>query len=195
MIAGDYFGVKLSEKITLGKIKIVQGNNDTHADYMQNCDLEWSVDGQKWTKIATFENKRTIEIDVSDKDIQAQYVRIKNNATQKNWFAIREFDVDSKVWFNSKVYTNVDAYKEYRANLLDESAEIEAKNDITLKKDQYIGLKLDRIHEIKDIQKNLENADKLTLETSLNAYEWTTYDAKKPGDARYIRLITRRMMM
>lgn len=50
---------------------------------MQNCDLEWSVDGQKWTKIATFENKRTIEIDVSDKDIQAQYVRIKNNATQK----------------------------------------------------------------------------------------------------------------
>ena len=25
MIAGDYFGVKLSEKITLGKIKIVQG--------------------------------------------------------------------------------------------------------------------------------------------------------------------------
>lgn len=53
MIAGDYFGVKLSEKITLGKIKIVQGNNDTHADYMQNCDLEWSVDGQKWTKIAT----------------------------------------------------------------------------------------------------------------------------------------------
>ena len=191
MIAGDYFGVKLSEKITLGKIKIVQGNNDTHADYMQNCDLEWSVDGQKWTKIATFENKRTIEIDVSDKDIQAQYVRIKNNATQKNWFAIREFDVDSKVWFNSKVYTNVDAYKEYRANLLDESAEIEAKNDITLKKDQYIGLKLDRIHEIKDIQKNLENADKLTLETSLNAYEWTTYDAKKPGDVRYIRLINK----
>ena len=191
MIAGDYFGVKLSEKITLGKIKIVQGNNDTHADYMQNCDLEWSVDGQKWTKVATFENKRTIEIDVSDKDIQAQYVRIKNNATQKNWFAIREFDVDSKVWFNSKVYTNVDAYKEYRANLLDESAEIEAKNDITLKKDQYIGLKLDRIHEIKDIQKNLENADKLTLETSLNAYEWTTYDAKKPGDARYIRLINK----
>ena len=191
MIAGDYFGVKLSEKITLGKIKIVQGNNDTHADYMQNCDLEWSVDGQKWTKIATFENKRTIEIDVSDKDIQAQYVRIKNNATQKNWFAIREFDVDSKVWFNSKVYTNVDAYKEYRANLLDESAEIEDKNDITLKKDQYIGLKLDRIHEIKDIQKNLENADKLTLETSLNAYEWTTYDAKKPGDARYIRLINK----
>ena len=44
--------------------------------------------------------------------------------------------------FNSKVYTNVDAYKEYRANLLDESAEIEAKNDITLKKDQYIGLKI-----------------------------------------------------
>ena len=92
--------------------------------------------------------------------ILGTYVRIKNNATQKNWFAIREFDVDSKVWFNSKVYTNVDAYKEYRANLLDESAEIEAKNDITLKKDQYIGLKLDRIHEIKDIQKNLENADK-----------------------------------
>lgn len=192
MIAGDYFGVKLSEKITLGKIKIVQGNNDTHADYMTNCDLEWSNDGNTWEKIATFENKRTIEVDVSNQNIQAQYVRIKqNNEKQQNWFAIREFDVDSKVWFNSKVYTNVDAYKEYKANILDESAEIEAKNDITLEKDQYIGLKLDRIHEIKAIEKNLENADKLTLETSLNAYEWTTYDAKKPGDARYIRLINK----
>ena len=28
-------------------------------------------------------------------------------------------------------------------------------------------------------------------EESLNAYEWTTYDAKKPGDARYIRLINK----
>ena len=53
----------------------------------------------------------TAEAVMADKDIQAQYVRIKNNATQKNWFAIREFDVDSKVWFNSKVYTNVDATK------------------------------------------------------------------------------------
>ena len=191
MIAGDYFGVKLSEKITLGKIKIVQGNSDTHADFMQKCDLEWSNDGKTWTKIATFEGKRTIETDVSDKNIQAQYVRIKNNEEQNNWFAIREFDVDSKVWFNAKVYTNVDAYKDYKANLLDESAEIEAKNDIALEKDQYIGLKLDRIHELKDIKKNLENAGDITLETSLNAYEWTTYDDKKPGDARYIRLINK----
>ena len=191
MIAGDYFGVKLSEKITLGKIKIVQGNNDTHADYMKDCDLEWSVDGKTWNKIETFKDKRTIEIDVSDKNIEAQYVRLKQNMDQKNWFAIREFDVDAKVWFNSKVYTNVDAYKECKANLLEESAEIEAKNDIILKKDQYIGLKLDRIHEIKNIVKNLEKADKLTLETSLNTYEWAAYDENKPGDARYIRLINK----
>ena len=38
MIAGDYFGVKLSEKITLGKIKIVQGNNDTHACLLYTSD-------------------------------------------------------------------------------------------------------------------------------------------------------------
>ena len=35
------------------------------------------------------------------------------------------------------------------------------------------------------------NGSLFLLETSLNAYEWTTYDAKKPGDARYIRLINK----
>ena len=125
MIAGDYFGVKLSEKITLGKIKIVQGNNDTHADYMQNCDLEWSVDGQKWTKIATFENKRTIEIDAIRQRYSGtvcSYQRIMRH--RKTGLRSENLTLTLKVWFNSKVYTNVDAYKEYRANLLDESAEI-----------------------------------------------------------------------
>ena len=191
MIAGDYIGVKLSQKITLGKVKIVQGNSDTHEDYMKNCDLEWSVDNKTWNKIETFTNKRTIETDLSARNIEAQYVRIKNNEKQNNWLAIREFDVDAKVLFNGKVYTNVDAYKDMKANLLEESAQIEAKKDLTLKKDEYIGLKLDRIHEIKNITKSLEKGDKLTLETSLNGHEWKAFETKKAGNARYIRLINK----
>lgn len=190
-IEGDYVGVKLSQPIVLGKISIVQGLHDTHGDYFKNCDLEWSMDGENWSKIETFTDKRTIEIDVSDRDITAQYVRLKNNVTQGTWIAMREFDVDAKVFFNAKAYTNAENYMNIGAKVLDDRGELEPTKDITLAKDEYIGIKLDRVHELKTVEQNLTNAGNLTLETSVNGYEWTEYNEDETVNARYIRLINK----
>lgn len=190
MIAGDYFGVKLSEPITLGRIHILQAPNDGSSDYMQNVDLEYSLDGSQWTKIDTYNNQRAIDIDLSDQDITAQYVRLKNNATQNNWFGIREFEVNAKIVHNGTAYTNVDEYASLPADYLDDSAALVPAEDITLGADEYIGLKLDRIHELDTIASTV-NGDGLTLQISMNGREWETAEAGQQTDknARYIRLI------
>lgn len=95
-IKGDYVGVKLSQPITLGKIDILQGKNDNDGDYFKNVKLQYSVNGTDWKDIPgvePFKNTRHIQVDLSDKNIEAQYVRLEN---QESWIAFREFDVDAR---------------------------------------------------------------------------------------------------
>ena len=95
-IKGDYVGVKLSQPITLGKIDILQGKNDNDGDYFKNVKLQYSLNGTDWKDIPgvePFKNTRHIQVDLSDKNIEAQYVRQEN---QESWIAFREFDVDAR---------------------------------------------------------------------------------------------------
>lgn len=111
-IKGDYVGVKLSQPITLGKIDILQGKNGNDGDYFKNVKLQYSVNGTDWKDIPgvePFKNTRHIQVDLSDKNIEAQYLRLENQENQESWIAFREFDVDAKVFYNAKAYTNVDA--------------------------------------------------------------------------------------
>lgn len=98
-IKGDYVGVKLSQPITLGKIDILQGKNDNDGDYFKNVKLQYSVNGTDWKDIPgvePFKNTRHIQVDLSDKNIEAQYVRQENQENQESWIAFREFDVDAR---------------------------------------------------------------------------------------------------
>ena len=98
-IKGDYVGVKLSQPITLGKIDILQGKNDNDGDYFKNVKLQYSVNGTDWKDIPgvePFKNTRHIQVDLSDKNIKAQYVRLENQENQESWIAFREFDVDAR---------------------------------------------------------------------------------------------------
>lgn len=188
MLPGDFVGVKLSQPITLGKIRVVQKQSSD--DYMKNADLEYSMDGTNWTKIQSYTNTRTIAVDVSSQNIRAQYVRIKNTQKQNNWLEMNEFKVESKVFFNQNVYTNADAYKTMKALILPNSGELDSTNNVTLQKDQYIGLKLNRIHVIKEFVTNITNSN-LTLQVSKNGYEWepATKETIVGAEARYVRLI------
>lgn len=195
-IPGDYVGVKLSKPIVLGEINIVQGRNDADEDYFKHADLQYSVDGTKWEKIQSFENSRKISIDVSEQNITAQYVRLVNTQEQGNWIAFREFDVDAKIFHNGKVFTNVDKYKKHTADYLADEAKVTPIKDVTLAKDEYIGLKLDRIHELAEITSTLSN-DKVTVQVSKNNVEWKDVNvkegkaAKVTDDARYVRIINK----
>ena len=191
-IAGDYVGVKLSEPIVLGKINILQGPNAGSNDYFKNVTLEYSLDGREYTPIETYENTRDIVIDLSDRNIEAQYVRLRNNRDQGNWIGFREFKVDAKINHNGKVYTNVEAYKEHPADYFNDNASMVGLSDITLENNQYIGLMLDRIHELTEIVVNGTSLENVTLQVSKNGYEWTNLDNKtlsENTDARYVRLI------
>lgn len=195
-IVGDYVGVKLSKPIVLGKINIAQGKANPDDDYFKHVDLEYSMDNKTWTKIEHFENKRDISIDVSDRNITAQYVRLKNTQQQPNWIAFREFDVDAKIFHNGKVFTNVDKYKKHTADYLADTAEVTPINDVTLAKGEYIGLKLDRIHELAEITSKLSN-ENLTVQVSKNNVEWKDINVKESkatkvtDDARYVRIINK----
>lgn len=98
-IKGDYVGVKLSQPITLGKIDILQGKNDNDGDYFKNVKLQYSVNGTDWKDIPgvePFKNTRHIQVDLSDKNIEAQYLRLENQENQESGIAFREFDVDAR---------------------------------------------------------------------------------------------------
>ena len=106
-IKGDYVGVKLSHPITLGKIDILQGKDDSTGDYFKNVKLQYSKNGTDWMDIPgvePFRETKHIQVDLSDKNIEAQYVRLENQAQQKNWISFREFDVDAKYLQCKSIY-------------------------------------------------------------------------------------------
>ncbi len=193
-LVGDFIGVKLSQPIILGKIDILQGHVENTEDYFHNVKLQYSNDGTNWKdfpELGEFVKQKHIQVDVSDKNIKAQYVRVVNTKKQHNWIGMREFDVKEKEFFNAKAYTNVEDLKTLGANVHNESSSLAPKDNVTLNKDQYVGIKLDRIHEITSIAKELEKADGITLEVGMNEYEFTPYTQGKNVNARYIRLINK----
>lgn len=195
-IPGDYVGVKLSKPIVLGKINIAQGKANPDGDYFKHVDLEYSMDNQTWKTLKHFDETRDISIDVSDQNITAQYVRLKNTQNQENWIAFREFDVDAKIFHNGKVFTNVDKYKKHTADYLADTAEVTPIDNVTLAKGEYIGLKLDRIHELAEITSKLSSND-VTVQVSKNNVEWKDVNVKESkatkvtDNARYVRIINK----
>lgn len=193
---GDYIGVELSKPIVLGKINVTQGKSDTDGDYFKDVNLQYSMDNKSWTTIQNFKDTRKISVDVSDQNITAKYVRLENNKDQKTWVSFREFDVDAKVFHNGRVFTNVDKYKKHTADYLADEARVTPINDVTLAKDEYIGLKMDRIHELSEITSTL-SSDDVTVQVSKNNVEWKDVNVKEgkavkvDADARYVRIINK----
>lgn len=188
MLAGDYFGMNLGRVMALGEIHILQGNSSD--DYMKEADLQYSVDGEHWVTIQSYSDAREINLDLSNKGIVAKYVRlVKTGEEQHNWCKVNEFQVSEKQDYTGVVYTNVTDYEDVGANYGEEINYMEPTLDVTLNQNEYIGLKLDRIHELEQITINT-SVSGLTLQVSMNSREWETVSTGKVNkDARYIRLI------
>ena len=154
---------------------------------MKNATLEYSLDNSSWTPLATFTDQKVITFDASDLNVEAQYIRLRQNTDQANWCLVNEISVSAKVDYNGKAYTNLD--REIGANYMSDHAYLET-TDVTLNTNQYIGFKLNRIHELESITLP-QSSDQLTLQVSKNALEWTTVnDGNVSGlPARYVRLI------
>lgn len=188
-VAGDYIQMDLGEAKEVYKVRIVMGAGSE--DKWIKYHLEYSEDGNSWSsksaQTGTANGTDTYEEDL--KGASVRYIKLVNNKDRQKWIKFNEFSVcgkEAEATGDVMDYTNTND-ENWKVTYGDEVSKVYARDNVTLKAGQYIGLKLDRIHAIASINTEGNGTDKLTLQTSLNQKEWT--DSTSAKSARYIRLI------
>lgn len=124
--------------------------------------------------------------------ISARYFRLVNEQKVDKWVKFSEFAAYAKKSNSLQGvemdYTNTENGA-WRVEYGDTSSSVVPKQNAVLNPGEYIGLKLDRIHEVASSVVTGANTDKLKFEQSVNQTVWT--DAGQKGAARYIRLINK----
>ncbi|MBQ6819802.1 MAG: beta-N-acetylglucosaminidase domain-containing protein [Clostridium sp.] len=188
--AGEFIGVDLGNIIPIGEVRFVIGRNNS-ADKWLKYKLEYSTDNLTWKTFKEYTGKDSGQDIISEdfEGIEARYIRLTNNETRQKWVIFSEISVEP--YEKSSAYTNTNLY--IKSNFVNEGlTKLDPVSNITLKKDEYIGIKLERIKDISEILLNISNKDGLTLQTSMNEIEWTNVnfdELKSVDDARYIRLL------
>lgn len=198
---GQYFQLNFSSPADIREIHILNGNSKKPNDTFGYAVLKYTTDGINWIPVNDKEYGEYVtevhEIVDLTNIVGLRYECSKKSSGNK-WPAMREFSVVFKenvdVADGEKVYTNVSAYENYPAKYANEEKDelnlIVPVQNITLKKNEYIGLKLDRIHELNEISSTLSTIDGLTIEVSENPYEWKeVVSGKVSENARYIRIM------
>lgn len=187
-LAGDFVGLDLGREVLLGKTQIIMGNG---GDYWNAYDLEYSMDGVSYTKYQSFTQdtpSKTIDLDLSAKNIKARYVRIKNTQEKKIWLKLAEFTVKEAELQKTTVYTNSLALKGIGTVMGEEVSSIVPTDDVLLAPQEYIGIELTRLRDLSKII--CKDVIGLTLQTSKNGIVWSDVsDKTRVEDARYVRLI------
>ncbi|MEK3854157.1 beta-N-acetylglucosaminidase domain-containing protein [Cytobacillus sp. FSL H8-0458] len=185
-VAGDYIGVDLQKVTDLDKVSFSVGrdNGDKWTEYQ----LEYSSDNVNYTLFKKYTGKASgmdkIEEDLTG--IKARYVRLKNLKNVNVWIKFSEIRIELPKNSAEYTYTNNTNYKKIVSqHSLDNTSLAETAN-ITLKPQEYLGVKLERIKELDDVKVNTTN-DKLTLQASANEVEWKVPD--EGTIARYVRLL------
>ena len=129
-------------------------------------------------------------------EFTTRFVRIRNTQTLNKWWRIAEFTVDVDSPNLDLTDTNVDALKETPVVDSLGSYELQIPAGTKLPANSYLGMKLDRIHQVKSIQLQGQTNPALSLEYSANAQEWTP--ASQLTDrtvathlVRYVRLVNK----
>lgn len=180
--AGDYVQMDLGEEKVVGEVQVLVGAGD--GDKWTGYHMEYSTDGEEWTSTARYtgDNEGTDDYRVNLNGILARYIKIVNDAAGSNWVKFTEFSVYPPT--EGMVYTNTED-DEWAETHGTDTFSLSGRNGAVLAPGEYVGLKLDRIHEIDAVTVEGTGIDRLTAEQSMNAGEWKT--AGK-GNARYIRL-------
>ena len=105
--------------------------------------------------------------------INARYIRVRNTKALDLWWRIQDFSVETRSGNSELTDTNVDALKETPVVDSLGSYELQIPAGTKLPAHSYLGMKLDRIHQIKSIQLKGQANPALSLEYSANAQEWT----------------------
>jgi|GEM_PF-546981 len=185
-VVGDYIGVDLQKEIDLGKVYFAVGrdNGDKWTEYQ----LEYSTDNVNYTLYKKYTGKASgldkVEEDLTG--IKARYVRLKNLKNVNVWIKFSEIRVEAAKLASEYTYTNNDNYKNIASQHTLEKTSLAETTNITLKPQQYVGVKLDRIKELDRVTVSA-TSDKLTLQASANEVEWNT--PIEGAIAKYVRLL------
>ncbi|MEG2290785.1 MAG: beta-N-acetylglucosaminidase domain-containing protein [Clostridium sp.] len=189
--AGDYIGLDLGRNAFIGDIHFVLGR-DGSADKWQKYKLEYSKDNINWITYKEYTGKASGKdiIDENLKGVEARYIRLTNLQELNKWVIFSELSVKevTDMPTSNNVYTNVDAG--LKSIYTNELTKLVPQENITLNKEEYIGVKLDRIKDLSKITLNISDNTGLQLQTSMNAIEWNNVtNERELNDARYVRLI------
>ncbi|WP_419954568.1 beta-N-acetylglucosaminidase domain-containing protein [Neobacillus niacini] len=185
-VAGDYIGVDLQKVYDLGKVYFAVGrdNGDKWTEYQ----LEYSTDNVNYTLYKKYTGKPSgmdkVEEDLTG--IKARYVRLKNLKNVPVWIKFSEIRVNVAKSSSEYTYTNNTDYKKIISPHTLEKTSLAATTNITLKPNEYVGVKLERIKELDSVTVQA-TSEKLTLQASMNEVEWTS--PVEGTIARYVRLL------
>lgn len=192
---GDYYGLDLGRVITVTDISIIQGKTDDDHDIFHDAVLQCSVDKNTWTDIDATVDSTGTHITADGLDVKARYVRYYLNTTGYNgkpdyWTFVREFTVNKKVEEHDRIYTNVESLKQTPLTWEGTEVSVRDLNSLTLKSNEYVGIKLETPEMVTSISKDLSNAEGLALQYSYNGQDWNSSDDLQDQAAvKYLRLI------
>ena len=182
-----FIKVDLEKAQKIGLVTFVQVNG---GDKLKKAALEYTTDGSNWKTLTTFKDgEATLTYDASESDVTAKSLRIRNLETTRKWWGVKEFSVaPQKKKGMREAFTNT-KYKLLAHSTLTQT-KLQPTKGIRLNRNEYIGVKLDRIKDLKSIDKSVSGRG-LTLQVSQNALIWKTVKGDKLPDARYIRLVNK----
>lgn len=197
-LAGEFIGLDLGKELKLDGIRFVIGKNGGgSSDKWNKFKLEYSLDNENWTTIKEYDKtgapagKDIIE-ESFETPISAKYVRLTNMENINKWLTFSEFSITSEELESAGNKENV--YTNTELDLLSLAKEDVTKlmpvDNISLNNGEYIGVKLDRIKDLSNINLELSNDIGLKLQSSMNGVEWTEItDYNTLEDGRYVRLM------
>ncbi len=192
---GQYYQVNLSQPSTVYGIDILNGSAQSGKgqDTFKNAKLQYTTDGTEWIDVPNGETASEYPESVTVEGLKLENVlavRYICTVAGSKWPSMREFtlqltDGSENV---STAYTNTEDCAEVEAVIGTDTHKLAATEYVVLASGEYIGLKLDRIHEVSNLD-IVTTTDALKLQVSLNGVEWTDVEAGAvSADARYIRL-------
>ena len=179
----------LGEVKSVTKVRLRQGTGDKLAAGV----LEYSTDGTAWQELDRLSGEQTKEV---TRAINARYIRVRNTKALDLWWRIQDFSVETRSGNSELTDTNIDALKETPVVDSLGSYELQIPAGTKLPANSYLGMKLDRIHQIKSIQLKGQDNPALSLEYSANAQEWMPASQLTDRSAashlvRYVRLVNK----
>ena len=179
----------LGEVKPVTKVRLRQGSGDKLASGV----LEYSTDGKAWQELDSLTGEQTKEV---TRTINARYVRVRNTKAIDLWWRIADFSVETRSGNSELTDTSVAALKETPVFDSLGRYDLQIPSGTKLPANSYLGMKLDRIHEVNSIQLQGQTNPALSLEYSANAQEWTpasqlTDRSVATHLVRYVRLVNK----